>query len=126
MTPADHYRQFISGVPLPEAGPAVYGDLSSFDYGQLRDQVAEFESHFEDLPAPARDAFGNDANNYMDFLSENAEKIDSDGLSVALRGFVESQYETPGNGETASQEAENAQNAQKTEPTDPPAGEKSS
>ena len=90
QTPADVYRRFVQGVPLPEAPPPVYADLSEFDYAAAREQVANFKSAFEELGAHVREHFGNDDAEYLNFLQENEERIDSDGLSAVLKAELES------------------------------------
>ena len=85
LTPADHYRAFINGQPLPEQRPLAYGDASSIDYARARDALAEFNSEFQELPAQARDHFSNDPEQYLNFLESNASAIDQDGLGTVLR-----------------------------------------
>ena len=84
QTPAQVWRKFMQGQPLPETPPPVYGDISEFDYAQVRDRVAAFESDFEELPSDLRESFGNDAAQYADFLGEKSADIQSDGLYAVL------------------------------------------
>lgn len=84
QTPAQVWRKFMQGQPLPESPPPVYGDISQFDYAAVRNQVAEFETMFEELPSDLRASFGNDASQYAEFLGEKSTQIESDGLYAVL------------------------------------------
>ena len=88
MTPAAHWRAFVAGQPLPDARPPVFADISGVDYGATRDLMAEFDSEFQALPAHVRDEFGNDSDNYFDFLEENEKEIAENGFKAVLGDFL--------------------------------------
>lgn len=84
MTPADHWRAFVAGQPLPERPPQVFGDLAGFDYARMRETVAEFNSAFEELPSHLRDTLDNDPANYLTLLEDNSQEIAENGLGTFL------------------------------------------
>ena len=84
QTPSDVYRSFVQGQPLPEGPPPVYADLSNFDYAEVRNTMAEFESAFEELPSRTREFFGNDTANYAAFLGRESAAIAEQGLAAVI------------------------------------------
>lgn len=110
QTPADVWRKYQAGQPIPDAPPPQYGDISEWDYEQHRNQLAAFETAFQELPAHFRDRFDNDAAQYADFLGENEEKIASDGVNAVLREenvSEETEAQEPGTGVSAQTESGN-------------------
>lgn len=101
QTPADVWRQYVAGQPIPDTPPPQFGDVSAIDYEQARYTVANFRSAFQELPASVRDAFGHDEMNYVDFLEKNAQSVSEDGLDAALRAHFSEPEESPSEAETA-------------------------
>lgn len=100
-------RRFMhSGQPIPQL-PWETADLSNFDYETQRYQVAEFNSHFAELPSHARAAFGNEPSEYLDFLTDNAAQIESDGLPAVLGAYLAPDPETASEAATAREIAQN-------------------
>lgn len=103
-------QQYMSGaLPYPEKAPAVYLDLTSVDVQAARETLAALESTFAELPSDMRDALGNDAANYADWLSSEATRIAQGGMDEAIRELV--------TGETIP-EAESAQTAEEPVPAE--------
>lgn len=88
QTPADVYRQYQAGQPIPETPPPIYGDISEYDYAEARNNIAAFQSAFEELPSHVREYFSNDAARYADFLGEHEAAIEKEGLDNALRAAL--------------------------------------
>lgn len=126
QTPADIWRQYQAGVPLPDQRPPVYGDVSQMDYAEARNQIAEFESEFQALPSNIRDALGNDSANYLGWLEENAEGIDEKGLANTLKqsyaDFLAEKHGEAAGSENASEPLSGGDNAQ-NEATNQESGE---
>lgn len=78
-------QQYAQGrLPYPDVPPPFYGDISSVDVQEARNTVAIVNSYFDALPSDARDFFANDSRAYVDWLCENAERIDKEGIQDAL------------------------------------------
>lgn len=118
MTPADHFRAFIAGKPLPEGRPPVYADISNLNLHETRDLVAEFESEFQSLPAHVRDNFENDSANYLDFLEENEAEVNSGGL----KGLLEARLNPEENATESDDLSQNAPEGAQNGATEPDAG----
>lgn len=74
------------GIALPEAPPAIFGDVYDVDLGAARNLLAETRSEFNELPARTRAKFGNDELNYFEFMTDlqRRKQIDEKGYDYVM------------------------------------------
>nr|QJB18971.1 MAG: internal scaffolding protein [Microvirus sp.] len=69
---------------LGNSRPPMYGDFSGMpDFHTLQIRIAKVNEAFDALPAQTRSQFGNNAQNLIDFLSD--EKNDDEAVKLGLK-----------------------------------------
>jgi len=89
-----------TGILPPVAREGFYADVSELGgYREVLDRVKEAEVYFAQLPANLRAEFGNDAAQFLDFVSEASQD------ELAAHGLVESPEKAPGSAADIAAEA---------------------